>query len=429
VRKKTVRKKTVRKKTVRKKTVRKKTVRKKTEPNNTCKRGYQFMDDRKIDQNIEANAAKILLVDDQPTNLKLLRQTLEPAGYSILAAADGLRTLELARRACPDLILLDVMMPEMDGYQTCQKLKEDPATAAIPVIFITARTDTASVVQGFETGAVDYLAKPFQREEVLIRVATHLRVDRLARQLAAANKRIREASRRKSRFLASMAHELRTPMNAIVGFTRRVQRKSKDILPQQQRDNLDKVLTSSDHLLSLIDEILDLSKIEAGQMTVHPAVFDPRQLVEDCCDTLRPLVGPEVELCHQVAPTIGQAHTDASRLRQIIINLVGNALKFTAAGSVRVGIEAEGTNNDVSLVITVADTGSGITAADLGTIFEEFCQVESVDRNKKGTGLGLSITKSLTQLLGGTIAVESEEGRGSTFTVSIPAVYSGTGRH
>lgn len=381
----------------------------------------------------ESTNAKILLVDDQPTNLKLLRQSLEPAGYNILAAADGQRALDLAQRAQPDLILLDVMMPEMDGYETCQKLKANPATAAIPVLFITARIDTASVVEGFAAGAVDYLAKPFQTEEVLSRVATHLRVDRLARQLSAANQalktaneEIQQASHRKSRFLASMAHELRTPMNAIVGFTRMVQRKSGKALPEQQQENLAKVLTSSDHLLGLVNEILDLSKIEAGQMSVNAAPFDLEKLIANCCDTLSPLVGPEVELSYEVSTAISEVRTDAARLRQIVVNLVGNALKFTAAGSVCMRVDNEQIGGNNTLAIAITDTGTGIPADELPHIFAEFRQVEGADKEHKGTGLGLSISKSLVQLLGGTIDVKSECGKGSTFTVHIPAIYPGT---
>ena len=381
------------------------------------------------DQSIDLANAKILLVDDQPTNLKVLRQALETADSKILAATSGARAIEIAQRAHPDLILLDVMMPEMDGYETCRKLKEDPATAGIPVLFITARTDTESVVQGFAAGSVDYLTKPFQTDEVLIRVATHLRNDRLTRELAtsnqalsAANEKIQQASHRKSRFLANMAHELRTPMNAIVGFTRMVQRKSGALLPEQQRQNLAKVQTSANHMLDLVNEILDLSKIEAGQMQVHAAPCDLEELVADCCDTLSPLVGSEVELSYAVDEAIGQAHTDAVRLRQIIVNLMGNALKFTEKGRVQVRIDADQLDGKALIVIAVSDTGTGIPAADLATIFEEFRQVEGAAGEHKGTGLGLSITQSLAQLLGGTIGVESESGQGSTFTVCIPAV-------
>ncbi|OGG46562.1 MAG: hypothetical protein A3F84_18600 [Candidatus Handelsmanbacteria bacterium RIFCSPLOWO2_12_FULL_64_10] len=402
---------------------------------------------------IDLTGARVLLVDDTPANLKLLRQALEPEGYRILIAPSGETALKIACHAHPDLILLDVQMPGLDGFETCRCLKENPATQDIPVIFVTARAETESVVEGFRAGGIDYVVKPFQSEEVLARVQTHLKIDRLTRQLeasnhalSAANQQIQQATERKSRFLANMSHELRTPINAIMGFTDLVLRRSGDALPGQQRDNLIKVKQSADHLLNLINDILDLSKIEAGRMEVNPTRFDVKGLIASCCDTVSPLVRPGVTLNYEVSEEAGEAHTDEAKLRQVVINLLSNALKFTEKGEVRVSVVrgpwsvvrenqatsqvgGEGTNhesritNHEFLTISVSDTGIGIPPEALGYIFEEFRQVAGSSMQHKGTGLGLSITKKLVELLDGTISVESEIGRGSTFTVRIPMVY------
>ena len=418
--------------------------------------------------------ARVLLVDDTPANLKLLRQALEPEGYSILVAPSGEAALKLAPSAHPDLILLDVQMPGLDGFETCRCLKQDPVTQDIPVIFVTARAETESVVEGFRAGGIDYVVKPFQAEEVLARVRTHLKIDRLTRHLEAsnrslaeANRQIQEATERKSRFLANMSHELRTPMNAILGFTDLVLRRSGDALPERQRDNLMKVKQSADHLLNLINDILDLSRIEAGRLEVRAERLDVKGLIAACCDTVSPLVRPGVTLRYEVSDEVGEAHTDGARLRQIVINLLSNALKFTEEGEVKVRVArpptAIGTrpstadrgpetedrscslrspvvgrpsfflpssvvgrpSEDGFLEIAVSDTGVGIPSDALGYIFEEFRQVAGSSQQHKGTGLGLSITKKLTELLGGTIGVESEVGKGSTFTVKIPMVYQG----
>ena len=427
---------------------------------------------------VDLTGAKILLVDDLPDNLRVLRQALEPKGYRILIATSGETALRVARSMRPDLILLDVQMPGMDGFETCRRLKGEADTRDIPVIFVTARTETESVVEGFGIGGVDYIVKPFQTEEILARVQTHLKIDRLSRELhesnralssankelfelnrelqqktealeranqalSIANDQIQEATRRKSQFLASMSHELRTPMNAILGFTDLVLRRAGDLLPEQQRDNLLKVKLSADHLLNLINDLLDLSKIEAGRMDVRAAPFEVKRLIVTCCATVSPLVKPGVALDYEIADDVGEAHTDEARLRQIIINLLSNALKFTEQGEVKVRVARPPTadrrpppsipgppssvvrrpSEDGLLEIAVSDTGIGIPPDALNYIFDEFRQVEGGSQQHKGTGLGLSITKKLTELLGGTIEVESAVGKGSTFTVRIPTVY------
>lgn len=243
-------------------------------------------------------------------------------------------------------------------------------------------------------------------------------------ELELANQQVQEANRRKSQFLAGMSHELRTPMNAILGFTRLVLRRAGDLLPERQRDNLLKVKDSADQLLGLINQLLDLSRLEAGRMEVHPGPFEVRRFILSCCELVSPLIKPGVQLRQEIAGEVGEADTDEEGLRHVVLNLLSNAIKFTDAGEVviRVGVTGQ-TDGDASIVIAVSDTGVGIPADALETIFEEFQQVEGGIRRHEGTGLGLPIAKRWAELLGGTIRVESELGRGSTFTVTIPLVY------
>ena len=233
---------------------------------------------------------------------------------------------------------------------------------------------------------------------------------------------IQEATERKSAFLASMSHEFRTPMNAIKGFTNLVLRRGKDELSERNQENLEKVDQASDHLLAMINDLLDLSKIEAGRMDVNSERFDVAELVTSACDTVSPLIQEGVELCQDIADDIGEAHTDKARLQQMVINLLSNAIKFTDSGGVTVNAGVE----DGQLVIAVSDTGKGIPADELPTIFDEYRQAEGSESSvQKGTGLGLSITKKFAELLGGTIGVESEVGKGSTFTVRVPVEWNG----
>ncbi|MDP6778426.1 MAG: two-component regulator propeller domain-containing protein, partial [Candidatus Latescibacteria bacterium] len=240
--------------------------------------------------------------------------------------------------------------------------------------------------------------------------------------LASANLEIQEQTQRKSAFLASMAHDLRTPMNAIMGFTNMVLRRIGDSIPERQRDNLSKVIQASDHLLAMINDLMDLSKIEAGRMDVNPEPFDVKALVATCCATVSPLVAEkaDVVLNDEVSEDVGQANTDQARLRRMVINLLSNAIKFTDSGTVTVNAASQGDQ----LVIAVADTGKGIPADEIDTIFDEYRQVKGSDKEGKGTGLGLSITRKFAELLEGSIGVDSEVGVGSTFTLRIPMVYS-----
>ena len=239
--------------------------------------------------------------------------------------------------------------------------------------------------------------------------------------LSSANREIQEQTQRKSAFLASMAHDLRTPMNAIIGFTNVVLRRGAERLSERHRDNLSKVTQAADMLLEMINDLMDLSKIEAGRMDVNPEPFNVKSLIATCCATVSPLVSEkaDVVLYTKVSEDVGQANTDQGRLRRMVINLLSNAVKFTDSGSVTINAS----KNDDQLVISVADTGKGIPADEIDTIFDEYRQVKGSDKEQKGTGLGLSITKKFAELLGGAIGVESRVGTGSTFTVRVPVVY------
>ena len=229
------------------------------------------------------------------------------------------------------------------------------------------------------------------------------------------------ATQAKSVFLANMSHELRTPMNAIIGFTRLVMRRSQDVLPQRQYENLEKILISSEHLLTLINDILDLSKIEAGRMEIHPVSFQLEALVDVCLHTLEPMVQSErIRLVKELDTDLPLLATDQDKVKQILMNLLSNAVKFTTEGSIT--ITARHYNG--ALAIAVTDTGIGIPAEALEHIFEEFRQVDSnTTRQYGGTGLGLSISRRLAQLLGGDVTVQSAVGVGSTFTATLPLHY------
>jgi signal transduction histidine kinase len=244
---------------------------------------------------------------------------------------------------------------------------------------------------------------------------------RLFREIKEKSTQLEIANRHKSEFLANMSHELRTPLNAIIGFTRIVMRRSREQLEPKQYENLEKILSSGQHLLQLINAILDLSKVEAGRVEVNAAEVALAPVLEQCVKTVEPLVkAPAVRLIRQFDGALPQVYQDEEKLRQIVINLLSNAVKFTQRGTVRVEAKANGE----SFAVAVADTGVGIPPDKLEHVFEEFAQADaSSTRVYGGTGLGLTIARRLARLMGGDISVESSPGVGSTFTLKLPVRY------
>jgi signal transduction histidine kinase len=251
------------------------------------------------------------------------------------------------------------------------------------------------------------------------------RIGERTKELRQLNQQLERASHHKSEFLANMSHELRTPMNAIIGFTKLVMRRSKEQLPQKQYENLQKSLSSAEHLLTLINQILDLSKIEAGRLEVYPGRFRLQTVIEECIRTVEPMIKPEsVILSSDVSDELPDLYSDRDKLKQIVLNLLSNAIKFTERGQIR--LTAKGDKECIA--IDVADTGPGIPKDKFDFIFEEFRQMDGgATRQHGGTGLGLSISRHLAHLLGGDIFVNSTVGQGSTFTIRVPTTFSETG--
>ncbi|MFB2978150.1 response regulator [Microseira sp. BLCC-F43] len=393
----------------------------------------------------EDNKGNILIVDDTPENLQVLSATLSDRGYKVRGVIKGTMAIRAAKSAPPDLILLDIKMPDLSGYEVCQQLKADPQTKEIPVIFISALDEVLDKVKAFEIGGVDYITKPFQVEEVLARVEHQLTIKRLQKQLLTQNEQLQQeivdrrkaeaaaaaASKAKSQFVANMSHELRTPLNAILGFTQVLLRDRH--LSSEQVENLRIISRSGEHLLDLINDVLDFSKIEAGIIGLYETSFDLYRLL----DTLEEMFQIKCEqknliLNFLVSPDVPQfVKTDEKKLRVCLTNLLGNAIKFTSYGSVTLRVQAvlgdrsparqdPPITND-QLIFEVEDTGCGIARAELDSLFDAFVQAEAGKKAVEGTGLGLTITRSYVELMGGKITVSSVFGQGTIFKFNIQA--------
>ena len=401
---------------------------------------------------------KILLVDDRVENLLALEAILEPLGQTMVRAQSGEEALKCVLQHDFAVILLDVQMPEMNGFDVAQIIKSREKSRYIPIIFLSAiNKEDSYVFKGYSMGAVDYVFKPFNpdvlRSKVAVFVDLYLKQEQIKQQselLAESERRELELQHRtemleseansaaqlselnnqlhsrqmeleqamgvRNRFYASMSHELRTPINAVIGYSTLLIDNIYGPLNDKQREGLQRTLKAARHLLELVNDVLDLSKIEAGKIELAVQPVNIASLIEDLFVTVRPLAdeyGSQLSFEHPPEPVT--VSTDPRRVRQILLNLLSNAIKFGRRQPIKVKFvptDAGGVS------ISVIDSGEGISEEDKNRVFEEFVQVSPTQQ--PGTGLGLPISKRLATLLEGSLEMESVLGKGSVFRLVLP---------
>ncbi len=384
--------------------------------------------------------ARILIVDDELKNRKLLEIMLAPEGFVFLTAASGEEALAIVPVQAPDLILLDVMMPDMDGYEVAGKIKGNIATKNIPIIMLTALDDRNARMLGLTAGAEDFLTKPVDRAELCVRVRNLLRLktygDKLAAALAAlefsneqlgvalgeadeARRMAEHANNAKTQFLRAMSHELRTPLNAISGYTEILEMGIRGAVNPEQLKDLGRINRAASYLLRLINDILTIARLE-GARPLNLIAIPVNQLLSEV-EGLCALQAKARGLTLTVTPCDKDVFVtaDAERFQQILLNLMTNAIKFTAKGG-----SVEVTSYAVAGIfqLRVKDTGVGIRLLDVDRVFEPFVQIDRhlTSDTQQGVGLGLSISRELARAMHGDLTLQSTEGVGSTFTLTLP---------
>ena len=362
-----------------------------------------------------ARPASVLVVDDTIENLRLLSSMLEEHGYEVRPVTNGRQALQAVERDPPDLILLDITMPEMDGYEVCRRLQANDRSKEVPVIFLTALTDTADKLRAFDMGGVDYITKPFQFEEVLARVKTHVTLRRAQVALADSYERLRALEQLRDDLVHMIVHDMRSPLQVLLASLGLLEGPAA-VLGEDSRNDLRTAIGSSKDLGRMVNTLLDVSRLEAGKMPIERGVWELTRMADEvraALGTMDRETRIEVE-----SPGAVDVSCDGVLVRRIMENLVSNAIKHTPVGTpIRISIA----RGDGRVNVAVHDKGGGVPPQARAKIFEKFGTVESrQERAYHSVGLGLAFCKLAIEAHGGTIGVNPGVPVGSTFWFELP---------
>jgi signal transduction histidine kinase len=382
-----------------------------------------------------ASDGRILVADDDPLVREVMTATLEDGGFDVIEAADGEEALSLCVAYKPDLLILDVVMPRMGGFELCRKLRQDENWIYTPILMSTGLDDEPSIVKAYEAGATDFMAKPFQWVILNHRVRYMLRASRALKQirdnqdrLVASIKVAEAASKAKTEFLANMSHELRTPLNAIIGFSQIMRDRLNTSLIEKYSEYASIICDSGTHLLDVINDILDITKAETNRLELVEEEVDIAEIVTLSGHIIKEMaVRGGVNYRADLGADLPRINADAAKLRQVLINLLSNAVKFTPeGGQARLIVERE---RGGDFVFRVEDTGVGIDPDKMELVLTPFGQIGShLTRRHGGIGLGLPLTKRLIELHGGSMEIESKPRVGTVVTARFPKSRAVAGR-
>lgn len=374
----------------------------------------------------------ILVVDDQPINLKVIASVLSQE-YSLSIANNGVNALKMLEKGLPSLILLDIMMPEMDGFEVCRQIKANEKTKDIPVIFLTAKTDIKDIIKGFDYGAVDYITKPFNTTEMKVRVINHLNLYHARNELKEmnqklllsqdavkkANHQLEQSNKEKDKFFSIIAHDLKSPFNGILGLSEMLLEEARDIGNESLVKYANLIHSSTQHTFELLKNLLEWARMQQGRIPFSPKSFLLNDLVNHEIKGLANVANQKnIELINGLREHV-MLMADENMIRTVMRNLVANAIKFTPKNG-KIKIDTQIVDN--AMEVSVSDTGMGMSKETMNKLFKiETSFTKKGTENETGTGLGLILCKEFIEKHGGQIWVESKEGQGSIFTFSIPA--------
>ena len=361
---------------------------------------------------------EILIVDDNPENLRVLSKVLKRAGYDIRAATNGAQALASIKAEEPDLVLLDVHMTDMSGFEVCQRVKEDPRFDKLPILFLSALDDAVNKVQGFECGAVDYITKPFDADEVLARVSTHLELRRTQDQLSNSFEKLKRLEKLRANLVHMIVHDLKSPLFALNTSLEFLRDDTSDVLDADTLATLNNIISTGGELAQMVDQLLDINQLEEGQMPIDCKPCDFADLVSTAVDAVKG-ISPDREI-HIDVDQPAPASCDANLVRRVVENLVSNGLIHTPPDK-PLSVEVRRGTDDI--LFSVRDEGSGVPEELKERIFEKFASAQArKDGQYHSSGLGLAFCKLAVEAHDGTIGVESVEGKGATFWFSLPDI-------
>jgi signal transduction histidine kinase len=362
-----------------------------------------------------AHPGNILVVDDTAENLRLLSSMLGDKGFEVRPVTSGRNALQAAERAAPDLVLLDITMPEMDGIEVCRRLKENATLRDVPVIFLTALTDVADKLKAFGVGGVDYISKPFQIDEVLARVKVHIALRRAQRDLVRNYQRLQELEKVRDHLVHLIVHDMRSPLAVVMGNLDLMRMYLEGEMSADAEARLDAACLGVRNLTTMTNDLLDVSKMEEGKLALQRESCDLTELAREVAGSLSTLDRSRSITVDSAGPVT--ASCDAGIARRILQNLVSNALKHTPSGS---AVRIIATEMGDKVRVSVIDHGAGVPMEARAKIFEKFGAVQARNaRSYHSVGLGLAFCKLAVEAHGGRIGVDSNEPNGSVFWFEI----------
>jgi signal transduction histidine kinase len=370
----------------------------------------------------QLSGRKVLIVDDDRLNIRVLGGILKADGYVLAEADSGESALALYANFRPDLVLLDVMLPGIDGFETCRRLKREHGDKSAPVIFITAKSQSDDVVEGLTAGGVDYLPKPFKPKEVLARIRTHLQNQILSEQRKMLVEQLKEANAAKNRFLGMAAHDLRNPLASIRGIAEFLREGAVGALSPEQLELIETIHGASQSMLDLVNELLDVATIEAGELKLNLDRHDLGDaLARSVAMINREALKKKTHVIFEPPSQSVVLTIDAAKMRQVADNLLSNAIKYSPPGStIRAFVTLNAANSTCSF--SVRDQGPGIPDGERDKLFKDFSRLSSKPTaGEKSTGLGLAICRKIVEAHHGMIVVENLAGGGCEFRVTLPS--------